>query len=52
MTDDLTFIASQILVEKFTGAEVVFLAGSIIRGEGTATSDLDLVVVYSGGIIS
>jgi hypothetical protein len=25
---------------------VIFLAGSIVRGEGTATSDLDLIVVY------
>ncbi len=31
---------------RYADAEVVFLAGSIVRGEGTKYSDLDLVVVY------
>src|ERR1700681_3039967 len=32
--------------EQFPGAEVVLLAGSIVRGESTPYSDLDLVVLY------
>jgi predicted nucleotidyltransferase len=38
--------AKKIFAERFAGAEVAFLAGSIIRGEGTATSDIDLIIVY------
>jgi len=33
--------------QRYSGAAVVFAAGSLLRGEGTAYSDLDLVVVYS-----
>jgi RimJ/RimL family protein N-acetyltransferase len=33
-------------VQRFVGAEVLFLAGSVMRGQGTAHSDLDVVVVY------
>jgi hypothetical protein len=32
--------------ERYAGARVVFLAGSVMRGEATPASDLDLVVVY------
>lgn len=32
--------------ERFEGARVVFLGGSVMRGEATPTSDLDIVVVY------
>jgi predicted nucleotidyltransferase len=32
--------------ERYAEARVVFLAGSVLRGEATPTSDLDLVVVY------
>ena len=38
--------AEQIRAEKYAGAEIIFLAGSLVRGEGTATSDLDLVVMF------
>ncbi len=38
--------AIEIYNERFPDAKVIFLAGSVIRGEGTAHSDLDLVVVY------
>jgi len=38
--------ASEIVARRYEGAAVTFLAGSVMRGEGTATSDLDLVVVY------
>jgi predicted nucleotidyltransferase len=32
--------------ERFAGARVIFLAGSVMRGEATRTSDLDIVVVF------
>lgn len=38
--------ANGIHLKKYPEAKVIFLAGSIIRGEGTKTSDLDLVVLY------
>ena len=31
---------------RYAGAAVAFAAGSIVRGEGTPHSDLDLVVIY------
>jgi hypothetical protein len=39
-------VTQEILNRRYPDARVIFLAGSIIRGEGTAFSDLDLVVVY------
>jgi nucleotidyltransferase-like protein len=33
--------------ERYPGSDSVLVAGSLVRGEGTAYSDLDLVVVYS-----
>lgn len=32
--------------QRFGDAEVLFLAGSVMRGQGTPHSDLDVVVVY------
>ena len=32
--------------ERYAGARVIFLAGSVMRGEATETSDLDIVVVF------
>jgi len=32
--------------ERYAGARVLFLAGSVMRGEATPASDLDVVVVY------
>jgi hypothetical protein len=32
--------------ERYAGARVIFLAGSVMRGEATRTSDLDIVVVF------
>src|SRR5215212_5792878 len=32
--------------ERYAGARVVFLGGSVMRGEATPASDLDVVVVY------
>jgi hypothetical protein len=38
--------ASGIFKEKYEGARVLFLGGSVMRGEATPASDLDIVVVY------
>lgn len=38
--------AQKILNEKFPDCRAMFLAGSVIRGEATEFSDLDIVVVY------
>jgi predicted nucleotidyltransferase len=38
--------ARRIWRERYEGARVVFLGGSVMRGEATPTSDLDIVVVY------
>ncbi|MEM9804851.1 MAG: nucleotidyltransferase domain-containing protein [Cyanobacteria bacterium P01_D01_bin.56] len=46
MRDELIAIATKIQQDHYPNADVIFLAGSVIRGEGTATSDLDLVVVF------
>jgi uncharacterized protein (DUF1330 family) len=46
MRPDPTAAALAIAAERYPAAAVVFLAGSVLRGEGTETSDLDLVVVH------
>ncbi|HEY9401812.1 MAG TPA: nucleotidyltransferase domain-containing protein [Pyrinomonadaceae bacterium] len=38
--------ALEIFHARHAGARLLFLAGSVMRGEGTPSSDLDLVVVY------
>ncbi len=38
--------ASQIYKERYTGARALLLAGSVIRGESTQFSDLDIVVIF------
>lgn len=38
--------APRIWAERYPGAALIIVAGSVVRGEGTATSDLDLVVVF------
>ncbi|MGB8507513.1 MAG: nucleotidyltransferase domain-containing protein [Pyrinomonadaceae bacterium] len=43
---DPTEAAQRIFAERHARASVLFLAGSVMRGEGTPTSDLDIVVVY------
>jgi len=44
--DKLIEITNEILQTKYPSAEFAFLAGSIVRGEGTAFSDLDIVVIH------
>jgi len=39
--------AGRIRSSRYPGADVVLAAGSLLRDEGTAYSDLDLVVVYA-----
>ena len=36
----------EILRRRYAGADSAFVAGSVIRGEPTATSDLDIVVLF------
>jgi hypothetical protein len=38
--------AQKLYTRRYSDAKVIFLAGSIVRGEGTSTSDLDLIIVY------
>lgn len=46
MQDRIIDAAQAIRAQRYADADAVFAAGSIVRGEGTAFSDLDLVVVY------
>jgi predicted nucleotidyltransferase len=46
MVEELVAVTRTIHAERFPDSQVIFLAGSIVRGEGTSTSDLDLVVIY------
>lgn len=39
-------VATGVLQERYGAADSLLLAGSVVRGEETATSDLDLVVLY------
>ena len=47
MEQHIVDAANAIRSERYPEASAVFAAGSILRGEGTSRSDLDLVVVYS-----
>lgn len=47
LADRALAAAETALAARFAGAEFAFVAGSIMRGEGTAWSDIDLVVVFS-----
>ena len=44
--NDYLTTAYSLLNEKFSTAKCAFIAGSVVRGEQTATSDIDIVVVY------
>ena len=46
MSERIIEVAKAIRAARYPEAAVVFAAGSIVRGEGTPYSDLDLVVVY------
>jgi hypothetical protein len=47
METDVLAAVRSIRSQRYPDASVVFAAGSLVRGEGTAYSDLDLVVVYT-----
>lgn len=40
------YVTKELLETRYKGAETIFLAGSVVRGEASTYSDLDLVVVY------
>lgn len=44
--DELKSLITRLHRERYPDADVIFLAGSVVRGEGTKTSDLDIVVAY------
>ena len=46
MLNEIKSATEEIRREKYPRASVIFLAGSLVRGEGTSTSDLDLVVLF------
>jgi hypothetical protein len=45
--EDVEQLAARVLAVRFPDAEAGFAAGSIIRGQGTDGSDLDMVVLYA-----
>ena len=45
--DAALLAARKIFSVRYSGADVAFVAGSIVRGDDTPYSDIDLVVVYS-----
>ena len=47
MSERIIGIASAIRADRYKEAIATFAAGSIVRGEATPFSDLDLVVVYA-----
>lgn len=49
MTDrpDHFELAQKVFAERFADAHCAFVAGSVIRGEHTATSDIDMIVIYA-----
>ncbi len=44
--DDLHNLTTRIMRERYEDAQCALIAGSFVRGDATATSDVDLVVLY------
>jgi hypothetical protein len=40
------YVAQELLGSRFKGADIIFVAGSVARGEANSSSDLDLLVVF------
>lgn len=40
------YVTKELYETRYKGAEAVFVAGSVVRGEATTYSDLDLVVIF------
>lgn len=47
MIEKAKTIAKKIYLERYSDSDAFFLAGSILRGEETNFSDLDIVILYS-----
>ena len=43
--------AKALLAEKFPKAKCAFIAGSVVRNEATATSDIDMVIIHATDIL-
>ena len=46
MSTHPTQVVTEIFATRYPDASLIFLAGSIVRSEGTSFSDLDLVVIF------
>ena len=44
---DYLLVAKAIFTERFPDAACAFIAGSIVTGQGTPSSDIDMVVIYN-----
>ncbi len=40
------FVTKELFETRYLGANAIFMSGSVVRGEATAHSDLDIVVLY------
>jgi predicted nucleotidyltransferase len=40
------YVTKELFETRYQGAEAIFVAGSVVRGEASTYSDLDLVVIY------
>ncbi len=40
------YVAKELIRERYNGADGIFVAGSVVRGEASTYSDLDLVVLF------
>jgi hypothetical protein len=40
------YVTKDLMENRYKGAQVIFLAGSVMRGEASTYSDIDIVVVY------
>jgi hypothetical protein len=45
--DEVVRLAIRVLADRYPKADAAFVAGSFLRGEGSPTSDIDLVVLHS-----
>ena len=44
---DFVSVATRLIEERFSDAACAFVAGSIVTGQGTPSSDIDLIVFYN-----
>ncbi|MDR1337673.1 MAG: nucleotidyltransferase domain-containing protein [Rickettsiales bacterium] len=51
MRKDYLSVAKELISEKFPNAKCAFVAGSITRGEGSATSDIDFVIIHNADVL-